>query len=131
VVDTLPGGERWIYEVTLVRILKGHATSIETVVASPDDKFALTGSGDWTLKLWDLESWRVVRSWVSGAAAEERPSRSTPLAQPRRRTRLDARMRTVGICVFTYTGQFTELHRISHTWNPRDAKPRIEPRSPP
>jgi WD40 repeat protein len=53
---THPGGP-------LVRILKGHASSIETIVVSPDEKFALTGSADWTLRLWDLESWRVVRSF--------------------------------------------------------------------
>jgi WD40 repeat protein len=51
---THPGG-------ALVAILKGHAGSIEALDVSPDGARAVTGSMDWTLRLWDLQTWQVLR----------------------------------------------------------------------
>ena len=51
---THPGG-------ALVAILKGHTDSIETLEVSPDGSRAVTGSMDRTLRLWDLQTWQVLR----------------------------------------------------------------------
>jgi len=51
---THPGG-------SLVAILKGHTGPIETMAVWPDGRQAVTGSTDWTVRIWDLESWRAVR----------------------------------------------------------------------
>jgi len=51
---TRPGG-------AVLAIVKGHAASIEALAVSPDASVAVTGSADWTLRLWDLRSWRVIR----------------------------------------------------------------------
>jgi WD40 repeat protein len=51
-----------------------HSSSVEAVAFSPDGKFALSGSRDNTLKLWELSSGREIRtlnghsSWVSAVA---------------------------------------------------------------
>jgi WD40 repeat protein len=36
------------------RTFVGHSSTVLSVAASPDGRFALSGSGDNTLKLWDL-----------------------------------------------------------------------------
>lgn len=51
---THPGG-------SLTRIVKAHLRAIGTIDVSPDERFAISGGADWTLKLWDTESWRIVR----------------------------------------------------------------------
>ena len=51
---THPGG-------ALVAILKGHTGAIEALTVSSDGSRAATGSADWTLRLWDLETWRLLR----------------------------------------------------------------------
>jgi WD40 repeat protein/tetratricopeptide (TPR) repeat protein len=40
----------------------GHSSSVESVAFSPDGKTALSGSQDCTVKWWDLESGRVIKS---------------------------------------------------------------------
>ena len=42
---------------------RGHADSVLSVVFSPDGKFALSGSGDKTLKLWDVATGRELRTF--------------------------------------------------------------------
>ncbi len=39
----------------LERAIKGHSGSIHSVAASPDGKWAVSGSGDKSIKIWDLE----------------------------------------------------------------------------
>src|SRR4030095_15374280 len=51
---THPGG-------ALVAILKGHAGSIEALDVGPKGARGGTGSTDWTLRLWDLQTWKAVR----------------------------------------------------------------------
>jgi WD40 repeat protein len=51
---THPGG-------SLLAILKGHTGPINGMAVWPDGSRAVTGSMDWTLRLWDLETWRNVR----------------------------------------------------------------------
>lgn len=57
---THPGG-------ALTRIIKGHADPVETIEIAPDGRFALSGAADWKLKLWDIETWRMVRSFEGHA----------------------------------------------------------------
>ena len=51
---THPGG-------ALVGILKGHSKTVESVVMSTDGRRAVSGSGDWTVRLWNLETGRLMR----------------------------------------------------------------------
>jgi hypothetical protein len=52
----------------------GHFSSVNAVVFSPDGKTALSGSRDYTLKLWSVDSGRLIRtfqghsSWVNAVA---------------------------------------------------------------
>jgi WD40 repeat protein len=40
----------------LIRTLKGHSGSVTTVAITPDNKRVISGSGDTTLKVWNLET---------------------------------------------------------------------------
>ena len=40
----------------------GHSNTVESVAFSPDGKYALSGSWDQTLKLWDVSSGREIRT---------------------------------------------------------------------
>jgi guanine nucleotide-binding protein subunit beta-2-like 1 protein len=53
--------ERWGFPV---RRLTGHAHFIEDLVISSDGQFALTGSWDATLRLWDLSKGKTSRRFV-------------------------------------------------------------------
>jgi len=46
----------------VLRILKGHTDSVQTISLSPNGKRALSGSNDKTLILWDLESGQIIRT---------------------------------------------------------------------
>nr|NMF67537.1 hypothetical protein [Brasilonema octagenarum UFV-OR1] len=46
---TPPGG-------ALVRTLRGHSSVVNAVAVTPDGKYVISGSGDYTLKVWDLHS---------------------------------------------------------------------------
>ncbi len=37
-----------------IRTIKEHSWTVSSVVFSPDGKYALSGSGDNTLKLWEV-----------------------------------------------------------------------------
>lgn len=50
-----PGG-------ALLRTLEGHSSTAYGVAVTPDGKRAVSGSTDYTLKVWDLESGRVLRT---------------------------------------------------------------------
>ena len=45
-------------------MLRGHDWSISGVAISPDGGRAITGSIDGTLKLWDINSGRLLRNWL-------------------------------------------------------------------
>jgi len=45
-----------------LRILNGHINSVHSVAISPDGRFALSGSNDETLRLWDLGTGRCLRT---------------------------------------------------------------------
>jgi WD40 repeat protein len=49
-----PGG-------ALVALLKGHGASIEAMDVSRDGSRAVTGAVDWTIRIWDLQTWLSVR----------------------------------------------------------------------
>jgi WD40 repeat protein len=67
-VDSLNRFDRypWLNPITpsltrpgsLLRTLIGHSYSVNTVTVLPDNRLAVSGSGDNTLKIWDLESGR-------------------------------------------------------------------------
>jgi WD40 repeat protein len=42
--------------------MEGHKGSVWSVAISPDGKYALSGSSDRTLKLWDLETGKCIRT---------------------------------------------------------------------
>ena len=48
----------------LIRTLDAHTDAVNAVALLPDGSRALSGSGDRTLKLWDLESGAVLRTFV-------------------------------------------------------------------
>ena len=43
-------------------LLQGHAQSVNTVQFSPDDRFAITGSNDMTIRLWDAKTGELLSS---------------------------------------------------------------------
>jgi len=43
-----------------VATLRGHRRYVGSVTFSPDGKFLASGSGDWTVKVWEVGSWREV-----------------------------------------------------------------------
>jgi len=51
---THPGG-------ALIGILKGHTGSVEAVALAPDGHRVVSASGDWTLRVWDLDAGRALR----------------------------------------------------------------------
>jgi WD40 repeat protein len=51
---THPGG-------ALVRIMKGHSGSVQTLALSGDGRWLVSGSGDWTLRVWAVADGRSVR----------------------------------------------------------------------
>ncbi|MFV9631948.1 MAG: WD40 repeat domain-containing protein [Methanosarcinales archaeon] len=57
-----------------MRTLEGHTDWISAVVVTPDGRFAVSASGDGTLKVWDIEKGETVRTleghtgWVSAVA---------------------------------------------------------------
>jgi WD40 repeat protein len=53
---THPGG-------ALTGILKSHSGAVEALAVSPDGHWVVSGSEDWTLRLWDLKTNRVVRTF--------------------------------------------------------------------
>ena len=42
-------------------VLKGHSSSVNSVSITPDGRYAVSGSADKTLRVWDLETGRCVR----------------------------------------------------------------------
>jgi WD40 repeat protein len=47
-----------------IRSFVGHTEPVESVAFSPDGRFVLTGSNDWTAALWDAATGRLIRSLV-------------------------------------------------------------------
>jgi len=58
----VPGNYDWSKGVRKVATLKGHANSIQSVAFSPDGRYALTGSWDYTAKLWSVPSGVIVKT---------------------------------------------------------------------
>jgi len=46
-----------------IRTFQGYTESVNTIAFSPEGKFFLSGSDDKTLKLWDVNSGREIRSF--------------------------------------------------------------------
>src|SRR5215831_17484140 len=42
----------------------GHTSEIFGVAFSPDGKYILTGSNDWTARLWNIQTGRVTRTFI-------------------------------------------------------------------
>jgi WD40 repeat protein len=53
---TPPGGP-------LIRTLQGHSESVYGVAITPDGRYAVSASGDKTLRVWDLESGQTLRTF--------------------------------------------------------------------
>ncbi len=45
----------------LLRTLAGHLAAVEAVAITPDGRYAVSGSIDHTLRIWELASGREVR----------------------------------------------------------------------
>ena len=43
-------------------ILSGHSSDVVSVAFSPDGKTLASGSGDWTIKLWDVNSGKEIKT---------------------------------------------------------------------
>ena len=58
----------------LLRTLEGHSDKVWSVSVTPDGRRAVSGSGDKTLRVWDLESGRCLRTltghsvWVTSVS---------------------------------------------------------------
>ncbi|MBD2538676.1 WD40 repeat domain-containing protein [Coleofasciculus sp. FACHB-SPT36] len=58
----------------LLRTLTGHSHSVNAVAVTPDGKLAISGSGDNTLKIWNLATGKLLRTltghslWVNAVA---------------------------------------------------------------
>jgi WD40 repeat protein len=48
----------------LSTVLIGHTNSVESIAFSPDGKFALTGSKDFTARLWDIEDINNIQPYI-------------------------------------------------------------------
>jgi WD40 repeat protein len=64
------------------RALKGHGHFVQDVVISSDGQFALSGSWDGTLRLWDLNTGTTTRRFVGHSKVRCRHYRSFPGAPP-------------------------------------------------
>ncbi|MBE9545939.1 MAG: protein kinase [Proteobacteria bacterium] len=53
------GGLSFCYETTL---LKGHTEGVNCVAITPDGRYAVSGSNDYTIRVWELETGRSVRA---------------------------------------------------------------------
>ena len=62
-----------VWNSALVRTLTGHTSTVLRLVISEDGRYALSGSLDGTIRLWDLER------WVCAYTAELPMGRSDPL----------------------------------------------------
>ena len=59
----LPGSSRAQTENLLIRTFTGHSDVVRSVAFSPDGEYALSGSWDKTLKLWDVNTGREIRTF--------------------------------------------------------------------
>ncbi len=57
-------GEVGAEDRSLLRIFAGHSDSVNSVAFSPDGKLVLTGSDDWTTRLWETGSGKQVGTFV-------------------------------------------------------------------
>ncbi len=53
----------WAFQSRVVRLLRGHESSIKAVAFCPDSRHVLSGSWDRTMKLWDVPAGREERSF--------------------------------------------------------------------
>jgi WD40 repeat protein len=45
---------------TKQQVFRGHTNEVFSVAFSPDSRYALTGSNDWTARLWNVQTGRAV-----------------------------------------------------------------------
>ncbi|HOT90920.1 MAG TPA: hypothetical protein PLJ78_11200 [Anaerolineae bacterium] len=56
ILDRLQSGQIIPEDIALLRSLEGHTDWVTAVALSADGRFITSGSGDHTLRAWDLES---------------------------------------------------------------------------
>jgi len=64
IVSMIPAGRACADERPEIFIQTGHPNGAESVAFSPDGRYVLSGSGDNTLKLWDVSTGREIRTFV-------------------------------------------------------------------
>ena len=52
----------WNLRDNTVKILKGHTEAVNSVTFSPDGKWLVSGSGDATIKMWDISRWQNIET---------------------------------------------------------------------
>lgn len=65
------GGELREYERSPKHILEGHAGQVWCVAVSPDDSTPASASADFTVKLWNVQSGKLLRT-LTGHLGEVR-----------------------------------------------------------
>jgi WD40 repeat protein len=48
--------------IGMLRTMKGHTGSVNSVAVTPDGRYAISGSGDKTLRVWELETGQCIRT---------------------------------------------------------------------
>jgi WD40 repeat protein len=52
----------------LIRILSGHTSSVYAIAISPDGKYLISGSSEFTLKVWDWQTGEVIATFIGDSA---------------------------------------------------------------
>jgi guanine nucleotide-binding protein subunit beta-2-like 1 protein len=109
------------------RSLRGHAHFVQDVVISSDGQFALTGSWDNTLRLWDLQAGTSVRRFIGHKKEVMSVAFSADNRQIVSASR-DGTLRlwnTLGECKFTIEDNSHSLWPSSVKFSPNTNKPTV------
>jgi|GEM_PF-2819559 len=55
-------GSNEVVAFNLIKTLEGHSYGVYSVSFSPDGKFLASGSGDRTVKIWEVGSWELIKT---------------------------------------------------------------------